>query len=209
MRIRNLKNTNDILKNSEILLSNAQVHKGKFKTLFGNNNPIHLEIGMGKGKFLLELAQANPDINFIGLEKYDSIIARAIMKIEKFNLNNIFLIREDAANLLNLFENEIETIYLNFSDPWLKKRYNKRRLTHQKFLQLYDQVFEGEKRIKLKTDNIYFFEDSIIYLEEYGYQIMEKSYDLVEEKIINCKTEYEEKFSKKNIKINYLLAVKK
>ena len=141
MRQRNIKNKKDIINNSKYIISNPFELRGKWKSIFNNNNPIYLEIGMGKGKFLLENALKYPNINFIGIEKYDSIIALAIKKIEKYELNNLKLIRIDAYEINDIFNREIDKIYLNFSDPWPKPRHAKRRLTSPLFLNKYECLF--------------------------------------------------------------------
>lgn len=206
MRIRNIKGREDIISNCDFLITNPEDYKGKFKTLFGNNNPINLEIGMGKGKFIYEMALNFPNINFIGLEKFDSVVAKAIKKMTK--LPNLYLIKCDAKDIGNIFDKEIDTLYLNFSDPWPKKRTHKRRLTHENFLKIYDSIFKNHKHIIMKTDNIDLFSDSLVYLSNYGYKFNEVSLDLHNKDIFNIKTEYEEKFSSLGFKINYLDATK-
>lgn len=208
MRIRNIKNKNEIVNSCEFLIKNPCDYKGKFQSLFKNDNPIHLEIGMGKGKFIYEMALNNPEINFIGLEKFDSVIAKAIAKMPN-KLPNLYLISYDAIKLAEIFDREVDTIYLNFSDPWPKKRHHKRRLTHEEFLKVYDLIFKNEKKIIQKTDNIDLFAASIVYLSNYGYTITDVSLDLHNSDIANIKTEYEAKFSQKGFKINYLKAFKK
>lgn len=208
LRIRNSKNKNEIVDNCPFLIKEPQKYKGRYNQLFGNKNPLHLEIGMGKGKFIYEMALNNPHLNFIGLEKYDSVIAKAIAKMPQ-KLPNLYLISYDALKLAEIFDREITTIYLNFSDPWPKKRHHKRRLTHEQFLKVYDKIFVNEKTIIQKTDNIALFADSIVYLSNYGYTFSSISLDLHNSDIPNIKTEYEEKFSQKGYKINYLKAYKK
>lgn len=207
MRIRNIKDKDLIINNCGFLIDNPSNYKGNFKKLFNNDNPICLEIGMGKGKFIYEMAQTYPEINFIGLEKYDSVMAKAIAKMP-LELPNLLLIKDDATNLNNIFDHEINTIYLNFSDPWPKKRHHKKRLTYPIFLKIYDDVFQGKKHIIMKTDNIDLFASSIVYLSNYGYVINDLSLDLANKDIKNIKTEYEEKFMDKGYKINYLEATK-
>ena len=197
MRIRNLKNAKDIINNSDLIVS--EYHK-----IFDNDNPIHLEIGMGKGDFLLESALRNPNINYIGVERYDTIVAKALEKIEPFHLNNIKIIKCDAKEVGDIINKEIDILYLNFFDPWPKKKHHKRRLTHPIFLNIYDKLFKADKVIILKTDNIELFDYSIEMLKEYGYKIEEISRDLENSNIPNIKTEYERKFIAKGIKINYL-----
>ena len=162
MRLRNVKNKEEILKSSHLLVLDYSSYKGKWKKLFKNNNPIYIEIGMGKGDFILENAINYPDINFIGIEKYDSVIARAIQKIEgiKEMPSNLRLIRMDAINIEDAFSKEISRIYLNFSDPWPKKRHQERRLTSNTFLKRYDSIFKDKKEIYMKTDNVSLFEFS-------------------------------------------------
>ena len=204
MRLRNVKDAKDIVSNSKYVINNPQEYKGSFSKLFNNSNPISLEIGMGKGDFIINMAIKNPDINFIGLEKYQSIIVRATQKLENLNLNNLKLICMDAKELNEVFAKEIDTIYLNFSDPWPKKRHAKRRLTSDTFLPIYDSIFKKDKRIVQKTDNVGLFEYSIVSLSNYGYVIKDISLDLHNTSKENVMTEYEKKFSSQGIKINYL-----
>ncbi len=210
MRLRNVKNAMDIINNSPYMILNPMEYKGRYnKDVFHNDNPIHLEIGMGKGNFIIDKAIKNPNINFIGLEKYESVLCRALEKLENYNLSNVKIIREDAINLADIFDKEIETIYLNFSDPWPKKRHAKRRLTSYVFLPIYDKVFKDKKVIMQKTDNVSLFESSIVNLSTYGYTIEEISLDLAKTDIENSLTEYESKFMSQGVKINYLKATKK
>ena len=208
MRIRNLKNTEVLIKNNNYIVDNPCDYKGKWSSLFNNDNPINLEIGMGKGDFIIDMAMKNPNINFIGLEKYTSVIVRAIKKLEGINLNNLKLINIDALNIEDIFEKEINLIYLNFSDPWPKKRNAKRRLTSVNFLELYDNIFKGKKEILLKTDNQLLFESSILSLNEYGYKIVDISLDLWSTDKVYSETEYEHKFRNLGVNIKYLDAVK-
>ena len=209
MRLRNVKNAKEIVSNSKYIINNPKEYKGKYKEIFNNNKPICLEIGMGKGDFIINMALEHPDINFIGLEKYQSIIVRAIEKLEKLELNNLKLICIDAKELDTVFDKEIDTIYLNFSDPWPKKRHARRRLTSEVFLPIYDQIFKGDKLIVQKTDNVGLFESSIVSLSTYGYVIEEISLDLASTDKDNVETEYESKFKAQGIRINYLKARKK
>jgi len=209
MRLRNVKDAKDIVSNSKYVINNPQEYKGSFSKLFNNSNPISLEIGMGKGDFIINMAIKYPDINFIGLEKYQSIIVRATQKLENLNLNNLKLICMDAKELNEVFAKEIDTVYLNFSDPWPKKRHAKRRLTSDTFLPIYDSLFKKDKRIVQKTDNVGLFEYSIVSLSNYGYVIKDISLDLHNTSKENIMTEYEKKFSSQGIKINYLEAIKK
>ena len=209
MRLRNVKNAKDIVENSKFVVQNPSEYKGKYNEIFGNNNPIHLEIGMGKGNFILDKARKNPNINFIGLEKYDSIVCRALEKAEVEQPSNLKIMCIDALELSDIFDKEIDVIYLNFSDPWPKKRHAKRRLTSHVFLPIYDKVFKNEKVIIQKTDNVGLFESSIVSLSTYGYVIEEISLDLASTGMENSLTEYEAKFMSLGTKINYLKATKK
>ena len=209
MRLRNVKNANDIINKSEYIIKDPMSYKGKYKTIFNNNNPINLEIGMGKGDFIIKMAKKYPNINFIGIEKYESVLVRAVEKLNDIKLDNLKLIREDAINIDKIFNHEIDTIYLNFSDPWPKKRHAKRRLTSLVFLELYDNIFIDIPHIIQKTDNILLFASSIESLSDYGYTFNKVSLDLVNEDIDNELTEYETKFINMGTKINYLDAYKK
>lgn len=209
MRLRNVKNAENIIFISEYVINEPKEYKGKFQTLFNNDNEIHLEIGMGKGDFIINQAKKNKDINFIGIEKYESVLVRAVEKLENEKLNNLKLIRYDAITIDELFDQEISTLYLNFSDPWPKKKHAKRRLTSPIFLEKYDTIFKYEPHIVQKTDNIGLFAYSLQTLSNYGYVFNKVSLDLENEDIENVETEYEKKFKSKGIKINYLDAVKK
>lgn len=208
MRIRNIKNKEEILSNSSYYVKNPEKNKGKWSKVFDNKNEIHLEIGMGKGDFIIEMAKTYPNINFIGIEKYESVLVRAVQKLEKEKLKNIKLISYDAINLNDIIDKEITNIYLNFSDPWPKKRHFKRRLTYIDYLKVYDKLFVKDANIILKSDNDIFFESSLISLNNYGYIFDEIYLDLWETDVFSPKTEYEIKFSSKGYKIKYLKAHK-
>ena len=195
MRLRNIKNKKEIIENSKYIILNPKEYKGKWNDLFGNNNPIYIEIGIGKGKFIIENAMKYKNINFIGIEKYDTVIAKALKKVENYKMENLKLIRIDAKELNDVFNKEIDLIYLNFSDPWPKERHQKRRLTHKNFLKIYDELFRKDKCIILKTDNKSLFEYSVCSFSNYGYIIKNINVDLHnsdENDIIT--TEYEDKF---------------
>jgi tRNA (guanine-N7-)-methyltransferase len=210
MRQRNVKNKKEIINNSKYIILNPNDYCGKWKSLFNNSNPIYIEIGMGKGDFILGNALTYPDINFIGIEKYDSIIALAIKKIDKYELENLKLIRMDALNICDVFNKEIDKLYLNFSDPWPKERHAKRRLTSNVFLEKYDNIFKKDKIIEMKTDNQGLFEYSLISFTNNGYKIEDISLDLHNSNVENnIMTEYEKKFSSKNNRIYYVKAQKK
>ncbi len=210
MRQRNVKNKKDIINNSRYIVLNPTDWKGKWQDLFHNFHPIYLEIGMGKGDFILENAKRYPNINFIGIEKFDSIMALAIKKIEKEDVTNLKLIRMDADSILDVFNQEIDKIYLNFSDPWPKPRHEKRRLTSENFLNKYNDVFAKNPEIEMKTDNQGLFEFSLVSFNKMDYIIQEISLDLHrnnDENIIM--SEYEKKFSAQNNPIYYVKVVKK
>lgn len=209
MRIRNLANASEIVSNSKYLIENPEVYRDKWQSVFKNSNPICLEVGTGKGNFIIDMAIKNHDVNFVGLEKYTSVIARALQKCEDLKLDNLVFINGDALNLDKWFNKEIDTIYLNFSDPWPKKRHAKRRLTSEIFLSLYDKVFKDTCKIVQKTDNTILFESSIISLSNYGYKIEDISLDLWSTDKVYSETEYEHKFRLQGDKIYYLRAVKK
>ena len=209
MRVRNVKNKKEIISNSIYTIDNPESYKGKWQTLFNNNNPIYLEIGMGKGKFILENAKNNPNINYIGIEKNGSVLSYAIKKIEEYKLNNLKLICFDANKIDEIFYKDIDLLYLNFSDPWPKNRHEKRRLTSNSFLEKYDKIFKKDRLIEMKTDNQGLFEYSLISLVNNGYKIEDISLDLTnKEDFINVRTEYEEKYILKNNRIYYLKVIK-
>ncbi len=200
MRLRNVKGAKNIIEKSKLVVDDYQNYQGQYKKIFNNNNPIHLEIGTGKGKFIINMAKKYPNINFIGIEKYDSVLVRALEKEDY--IENLRFIRMDATYIDDIFKNEIDTIYLNFSDPWPKERHKHRRLTDSVFLKKYDKLFKDKKHIIMKTDNRKLFEYSIIEFTNYGYKIKEISLNLYDDDITeNVATEYEEKFHNKGFPI--------
>ena len=209
MRLRNVKNASLILNESKYFIKEPDKYLNKVYTLFDNNNPINLEIGCGKGQFIINMAKKYPNINFIGVEKYESVLVRAIQKADQEDIPNLRFICMDAKELNTVFNHEIDTLYLNFSDPWPKNRHSDRRLTSHIFLSVYDNIFKGDCKIIQKTDNIILFASSISSLSTYGYTIEKVSLDLHNTYIPNVETEYEEKFSGLGFKINYLEATKK
>ena len=204
MRIRNVKNKEEILDNCSFLLNNPKEYKGKFKELFNNDNPIYLEIGMGKGQFIYHNAKKYKDINFIGIERFDSIMAKAILKMEK--LDNLILIKYDANLIDDLFDHEIDKIYLNFSDPWPKNRHENRRLTSKLFLEKYKNIFKDKERIEVRTDNRDFFLYSVESLGDMGYLLNDVSFNYQAPDLIM--TEYESKFRGKGANIYHFFAEK-
>ena len=206
MRLRNLKNKEEIINNCDFIITDPFKFIGKWKDLFKNNNPIHIEIGMGMGKFIYENALNNPDINYIGIERYDNVIARAIKKLDK--LDNLILVRMDAREIDKVFKKEIDLIYLNFSDPWPKKRSINKRLTSPIFLDKYDKIFKNTNNIIMKTDNRDLFIYSIESLSNYGYKLSNISFDLHESSDNIITTEYEDKFVSIGKNIYYLEGLK-
>ena len=211
MRLRNIPGADEIVSNSPFCIQEPAANRGNWTAYFGNDNPIHMEIGMGKGRFLMDLAKFNPDINYIGIERYTSVLLRAVQKMEENPLPNVRFLCIDAATLPEIFaEGEVNRIYLNFSDPWPKDRHARRRLTSSDFLARYDQILDKKGRIEFKTDNIDLFNFS---LEEINnseiWHIDVHTYDLHEDPMLNfgnVMTEYEEKFSSKGNPICKLIA---
>ena len=162
MRLRNVKGSRETIAANEYVIKEETQYKGKWKDIFGNDHPIHIEIGMGKGQFITTLAQQNPEINYVGIEKYSSVLIRAIAKQEELQLPNLYFIRMEAEYIADVFApNEVERIYLNFSDPWPKDRHAKRRLTSKEFLARYDQILVPEGVVIFKTDNRDLFDFSL------------------------------------------------
>jgi len=208
MRLRNIKGAHDIIGKSSYLISNYQEYKGNFKSIFGNDNKIEIEIGMGKGNFIIEKAKRNPHINFIGIEKYATVLVSAMKKLEDEDLPNLRIINMDASFINDVFENEISKVYLNFSDPWPKKKHSDRRLTSKIFLNKYSKIFENTMVIEMKTDNRNLFEYSLVSLSEFGYILKEVSLDLYKGDVEdNVQTEYEKKFVSLGMPIYKLYAI--
>ena len=207
MRLRHIKNAIEDIEKSPYYIKNPMELKGKYKSIFKNDN-IHVEIGTGKGDFIIGMALKYPDINFIGIEKFDSVLVKAVKKLEDLKLDNLKLIYYDAIKVDELFDKEIDTLYLNFSDPWPKKRHIKRRLTNEIFLEKYEKIFKKDNNIIMKTDNRHLFEYSLKSLTDYGYKIEDISLDLHSDDIDNVETEYEKKFVAKG-NVIYKVNVKK
>ena len=208
MRLRNVKNKEEILNQSKYLVRNPEKYIGQWKNTFYNDNPIYIEIGMGKGKFIIENAIKYPNINFIGIEKFDSVLARCLPKIPE-GLKNLKIIRMDALNIEKVFSKEIDRIYLNFSDPWPKIRHHSRRLTSKVFLNKYNFIFKNYCEIFQRTDNQQLFIYSLESLSQNGYKLFNITFDLhntSQEELIT--TEYEDKFSSKGMPIYSLEARK-
>ena len=203
MRLRNVKNKEEIMNNSKYLIKNYFDYKGKWREVFGNDNPIYIEIGMGKGKFIIENAVMYPDINFIGIEKFDSVICKGLQKIPD-GLNNLIMIRADALDIDNIFDREIDRIYLNFSDPWPKNRHHLRRLSSKVFLSKYDNLFKNDASIFMRTDNRGLFQYSLVSFSENGYILNNVSLDLHKDDMPLITTEYEDKFSNLDMSIYFV-----
>lgn len=211
MRLRNVKGSRDTIAVSPYVIQDIEAMKGQWKkTVFKNNNPIHIEVGMGKGKFIMELAFNNPDINYIGIEKFSSVLVRAIEKRgETPELNNLFFIRMDAEQITQVFEkDEISQIYLNFSDPWPKERHAKRRLTSKEFFARYNEVLVDEGEVIFKSDNRVLFDFSLEEVPLAGWKLRNVTFDLHHSEYVegNVMTEYETKFSSMGQPIHRLVA---
>lgn len=205
MRLKHIKDADKIIMASPYLINEPTKYKKKWNKLFNNNNDIEIEIGTGKGKFIISKALNNPNINYIGIEKYDSPLVSAVKKLEDINISNLKLICFDAYNINDIFDKEISKIYLNFSDPWPKKRHEKRRLTSKNFIDKYDDIFKNKKTIEMKTDNDDLYEYSIDSFINNGYEVIKTDTNYLDE----YRTEYEDKFISKGKNINYILVVKK
>lgn len=198
MRIRNIKNAKEIINNSELVITN---------NIFKDDKPLYIEIGCGKGNFIIETAKQNPNINFIGIERYESILLRAIKKVEDIPSNLRFMCI-DAKEIDKYFNHNVDQIYLNFSDPWPKKRHSKRRLTSDSFLNLYNKISKNNINIKMKTDNKGLFAYSLETLNNNNFHFNEVNLDLPIDFEDNVVTEYENKFRTQGVTINYLDATK-
>lgn len=209
MRLRNVPGARETIIENQFSIQQPEQMKGKWAEVFQNDHPIHIEVGMGKGQFIIEMARRNPEVNYIGIEKYSSVLVRAVEKLEDFEQDNLRLIRMDAENIEEVFDkDEVDRIYLNFSDPWPKDRHAKRRLTSTRFLERYDNILTPEGRVMFKTDNKDLFDFSLEQVEEAGWILENHTYDLhhSEYNERNVMTEYEEKFSAKGNPICRLVA---
>lgn len=209
MRLRNVKGSRERIAASEVVIQNPEQQKGRWNEVFKNDRPIHIEIGMGKGQFIIELAKQNPHINYIGIEKFSSVLIRAIEKREEVELDNLFLIRMDAENLEDVFApGEVAQIYLNFSDPWPKDRHAKRRLTSRQFFARYQVILAAEGKVIFKTDNRQLFDFSLEEVVEAGWKLENHTFDLHNSEYVhgNIMTEYEQKFVSEGKPIHRLVA---
>ena len=213
MRLRNIPGSREVIAESPFVVHDEESMKGKWREFFENDNPIHIEIGMGKGTFIMESAKRNPDINYIGIEKYSSVLLRAIEKREQEQeqgneIPNLIFIRMDAEYIENVFDkDEVDNIFLNFSDPWPKDRNAKRRLTSDRFLKRYTNIMKKDGKVTFKTDNIMLFDFSVETAKECGWNILVETRDLHNSEYNegNIMTEYEKKFSGLGHKINMMI----
>ncbi len=211
MRLRNVKKAFERVDDFEAIVVEPRIYKGRWSEYFGNDNPIYIEIGMGRGQFLINHAIANPNINYIGFEKFTVVLVKALEKIERLEkkLTNICVVRFDAEQMLELFDdNEVSRVYLNFSDPWPKDRHYKRRLSYRDFLQKYRQVLIDDGLVILKTDNDALFDFSISEMTALGMELLKQTRDLhmTEWAVDNVMTEYETKFHSMGETINMVEA---
>lgn len=207
MRLRNVPGSREYIEENKYAIKNPEEYSGKWRKLFNkeDNSKLHIEIGMGKGKFIQEMALTNPDISYIGIEKFSSVLIRALEKRELLESDNLYFIRFDAENITSVFrENEIDRIYLNFSDPWPKDRHAKRRLTSVQFLERYRKILAKDGLVMFKTDNKDLFDFSLEQAKLANWELVEYTYDLHNNEKMNegnIMTEYEEKFSAKGTPI--------
>lgn len=210
MRLRNIPGADEAIADSPHCIQEPMAEKGRWHLIFGNENPIHIEIGMGKGQFIMQLAKEHPDINYIGIERYSSVLLRALQKMEIEPLPNIRFLCMDASIITEVFdEEEVAKIYLNFSDPWPKERHAKRRLTSRQFFERYDKILARNGVVEFKTDNDNLFAFSMEEVAEAGWTLDAHTFDLHHDPVLNegnVMTEYEEKFSSLGHPIHKLIA---
>ena len=210
MRLRNIPGADEAIADSPHCIQEPMAEKGRWHLIFGNENPIHIEIGMGKGQFIMKLAKEHPDINYIGIERYSSVLLRALQKMEIEPLPNIRFLCMDASIITEVFDKEEGAkIYLNFSDPWPKERHAKRRLTSRQFFERYDKILAGNGVVEFKTDNDDLFAFSMEEVAEAGWTLDAHTFDLHHAPVLNegnVMTEYEEKFSSLGHPIHKLIA---
>lgn len=212
MRLRHIPGSEEQIEESPYVIRKPEEKKTRWADVFGNRNPIYIEVGMGKGKFLMELARTNPDINYVGIERYSTVLLKAIQKQEMLKLPNLCFLREDAERLADIFgPEEVWNIYLNFSDPWPKDRHAKRRLTSPRFMSVYDRILKADGRVEFKTDNQELFAYSLESIPESGWNVDWYTFDLHHSPYgeDNVMTEYEAKFSAQGKPICKLAASRK
>lgn len=210
MRLRNIPGADEAIASSPYVVQEPQKHRGSWKQTFGNDNPLHIEVGMGKGRFITDMARLNPQINYIGIERYTSVLLRAVQKrAEIEELPNLYYLCIDAGELPQIFApGEVQRIYLNFSDPWPKDRHAKRRLPSRQFLDRYDQILSKDGTVEFKTDNRGLFDFALTEREAANWQLLACTYDLHHDQELvegNIMTEYEEKFAAKGNPIHKMI----
>ena len=212
MRLRNVPGAREVMVENQYVFTEPEGMKGTWSEVFNNDNPVRIEIGMGKGRVVSTLAQLNPDINYVGIEKYSSVLLRAVEKQDELNLPNLRFIRMDAEAITEVFDRgEVDRIYLNFSDPWPKDRHAKRRLTSRQFFERYNIILKKDGQVEFKTDNRPLFDFSVEEVKEAGWQLRAVTYDLHNDAKLcegNVMTEYEERFSAAGNPICKLIAVR-
>lgn len=212
MRLRNIKGSREVIGASGYVVHEEETRAGTWHEIFGNDHPLFIEVGMGKGRFIMDMARRHPENNYVGIEKYSSVLLRALEKMESEEepLSNLVFIRMDAENIEKVFaQNEVSGIYLNFSDPWPKDRHAKRRLTSTRFFERYDKILKKDGKVEFKTDNLPLFEFSLESVKEAGWNLSAYTFDLHHDETMNdgnIMTEYEEKFSSQGTKICKLIA---
>lgn len=212
MRLRNIRGSRETIGASDYVVHEEETRAGTWHEIFGNDHPIFIEVGMGKGRFIMDMAKAHPENNYVGIEKYSSVLLRALEKMEQEELppQNLVFIRMDAENIEQVFaKDEVAGIYLNFSDPWPKDRHAKRRLTSTRFFERYDKILQKDGVVEFKTDNVPLFEFSLESVQEAGWKLVAHTFDLHHHETMNegnIMTEYEEKFSSQGNPICKLIA---
>ncbi|MEG2869989.1 MAG: tRNA (guanosine(46)-N7)-methyltransferase TrmB [Clostridium sp.] len=211
MRLRHIPGAEEMIADSPHVVQKPEEQKGGWNRIFGNNNPICIEVGMGKGKFIMELALENPAVNYIGIERYPTVLLKGVQRWMETELPNVYFMCIDAKQLEEIFApEEVDKIYLNFSDPWPKDRHAKRRLTSPQFMRIYDKVLLKNGSVEFKTDNRDLFDYSLLSIPEGGWKIVDYTFDLHHSDMVtgNVMTEYEEKFSSEGKPICKLTAVR-
>lgn len=212
MRLRHIPGAEQMIEESPYVIQHPKEKKGLWREIFGNDHPIHIEIGMGKGQFIIEMAKRNPEINYIGIERYSTVLVKALRKREQEELGNLYFMCIDARLLAEVFAGgEVAKIYLNFSDPWPKDRHAGRRLTSPQFMAVYHQFLAAEGQVEFKTDNRELFDYSLEAIPEAGWKLFASTFDLHHDAQLNegnVMTEYETKFSAEGKPICKLIAAR-
>ena len=209
MRLRHIQGAEETIASSPFVIQEPEQHRGTWNQVFGGSHPLEIEVGMGKGRFIMEKASANPDINYIGIERYSSVLLRGLQKRSEMDLENIYFMCIDAKDMAEIFApGEVDRIYLNFSDPWPKDRHAKRRLTSPVFMSVYDKILAPQGVVEFKTDNRGLFEYSLESIPDAGWEITEYTFDLFNNPMAegNVMTEYEMKFASEGKPICKLIA---